>query len=172
MTAQDYMHTLQWWVKQRTDVGATHAKALELASRESTIDGAFSVAWAFLKSEGLTSVGDTDDFERLTLKQAVITAKGLAEYGTDDLADAYRIGYLMFADGCGCDTPPGYWNLETPGFIEVWEAGRADNPAYVKHLAAKQFATEKLKDRFGVSTPQTVKARSFWSKQYAKGRSA
>lgn len=174
MTAQDYMSTLQWWAREGTDVGAIHEKALELAANQGNAEDANATAWLYIKSAGLTPVGDTDDFERLTLKRAIITARGFVQYRTDDLADAYRIGYMMFADTSGNDMLEMSLAMhdDEPGFEGAWLAGRADNPAYAKHLAAKQVATEQLQERFGVSEPATAKARAFWVKKYHSARAS
>lgn len=169
MTAKDFMSTLSWWVKQGTDVRAVHEKVLPVAALEENAEAGFAAAWELIKSQGLRTVGDFDNFERLTVKQAIVTARGFEKYGTDDLADAYRVGYLMFADSSGNDMKEismAIRDAEIEGYEQAYDQGRLDNPKYAKHICAQQSATQKLQERFGISKPVTWKARTFWTKHY------
>lgn len=99
------------------------------------------------------------------LKQAAVRAAGLRLYGETDDAWAFYSGYLFSWDSLGHDID---FRLGGGPVTPAFYAGREANPEYPAHVAARRHADEALQAKFG--DVRTLKAQSYWQKQYAKAR--
>ncbi len=125
---------------------------------------AVSRAVRIVKLLGARPIGDDWESLGFELRDEIIWLIAGRLYPGDDRAQSSLVsGYLSFRSTTGEDVPP----LLVHDAI-IWQRGRAANPSYSRHVAARDAASAAFRERFNTSAPTTAKGVHFWRRQYMK----
>lgn len=131
----------------------------DLTSLERAADDVMSV----FRHNGFRTIDGDDARQRGIYFDRILRGIALKMYGDKNKAGSFASGYLFFRSADGTSLAP----LSSDD-VAVWEAGRAANPEYAKHLAAVAAADAALRSKFGVDTYTTRKGWIYWTKQYSR----